>query len=210
MRTLLVATVLALAVPSVAGAHGASGRGYTSTVVRIVDANGVDATASADGHFVFTAPGDRTVVVHGYEGEPYVKFQNGTIYVNRRSPTAYVNDEKSPPAEASANAKAEWVARDEGLTYTWHDHRTHWMGEEPPPAVESEPKQGHHIRDWIVSGTVDGKRFVVDGSLDWSPGKSGPGYQWLSFIAIGGAVFYIAFVLISRRGTREPPTGTTA
>ena len=60
----------------------------------------------ADGHFVFTAPGDRTVVVHGYEGEPYVKFQNGTIYVNRRSPTAYVNDEKSPPAEASA---ARWL-----------------------------------------------------------------------------------------------------
>jgi hypothetical protein len=202
MRMLLAATLFALAVPGVSYAHGASGHGYTSTVVRIVDARGIDATPSADGHFSFTAPRGKTVVVHGYHGEPYVKFQNGTIYVNRRAPTTYVNEERPPPDGTSAKADADWEARDAGLTYAWHDHRTQWLATEPPAAVEAEPKLPHHVFDWKVDGTVDGKPFVVDGSLDWTPGKSGPGYEWLSFLAIAGAVLYVAFALISRRAGR--------
>src|SRR4051794_16176915 len=199
MRIVLLAALLALAVPSVSNAHGGSEKGYTSTVTRIHDAGGIEATASADGHFIFTAPSGKTVIVNGYDGEPYVKFENETIYVNRRAPTTYVNDEQEPPADASAKTEPEWVARDEGLTYTWHDHRTHWMADEPPAAVESEPGKHHHVSDWHVGGTVDGKPFMVDGSLDWNPGKSGPGYEWLSFLALAGAGLYVAFVLISKR-----------
>lgn len=210
MRMLLVAAMVALAIPSVSHAHGESGKGYTSTVIRIQDAGGIDATASADGHFIFTVPGGKTVIVNGYEREPYVKFQNGTIYVNRRSPTAYVNDERAAPADASARSTPDWVARGSGLTYTWHDHRTHWMAADPPAAVESEPKKHHHVSDWKVYGTVDGEPFVVDGSLDWNPTKSGPGYEWLSFLAFAGAAVYVAFVLIVKRRSRTRLTNRAA
>jgi hypothetical protein len=197
---LALSTMLALTLPATAAAHGGgSGHGYVSSVERIVDAGGIEATASGDGHFTFTAPTGRTVVVAGYDDEPYLRFRDGRVEVNDLAPTAYVNDERSPPSRADENAAPVWREVARGRTYTWHDHRTHWMEADPPAAVRSDTKSHHHISDWQVTGTVDGRPFAVEGSLEWEPTESGPGLEWISYLAIGGGVLYAAFLLLVQR-----------
>jgi len=211
VKAVLVAVSLALALPPVCLAHGdGSKHGYVSTVERIVDANGIDAAASGDGHFSFTAPAGKTVVVRGYSNEPYVRFRGGSIAVNDLAPTTYVNDDRPPPARADAKAAPVWREVDHGLTYTGHDPRPHWMASEPPAAVRAKPKAAHHISDWQVTGTVDGKPFAVQGALDWAPTKSGPGYELISFIAVGAAVLYGAFLLFAKRARPGKPQGQSA
>ena len=61
-----------------------------------------------------------------------------------------------------------------------------------------------------MTGTVDGKPFAVQGALDWAPTKSGPGYEWISFLAIGAAVMYGAFLLFAKRARPDKPHGRSA
>ena len=111
MRAVLIAVSCALALPPVCFAHGGGSKhGYVSTVERIVDANGIDAAASGDGHFSFTAPAGKTVIVHGYSNEPYVRFHGGSIAVNDLAPTTYVNDDK-PPRRAQTRKQRPSGAR---------------------------------------------------------------------------------------------------
>jgi hypothetical protein len=200
----LVVCLVGLLLPAVALAHGgAAAHGYTSTIDHIVDANGIEAEASGDGHFSFTAPAGHVVVVRGYEGEPYLRFAGGQVFENERAPSTFVNREKPPPQTADAKAAPKWVAVAAGRTYTWHEHRTHWMAAQPPAVVRRVPQQAHHIFDWNVGGTVDGKPFKIVGSLDWGPTPSGPGYEWISFLVIGGGVLYAAFLLFAKRSSRN-------
>lgn len=203
---MLIAFVFVLSVPTVASAHGTSGAGYVSTVTRVVDGEGIDATASSDGHFELTPPAGKTVIVNGYQHEPYLKFADGNVYENDSSPTTYVNKESTPPAHAAANADPEWVLQVGGPGWTWHDHRTHWMASEPPAAVRRDEHARHHIFDWVVDGTLDGRPFQIDGSLDWAPRKSGPNYEWLSLVAIGAFGLYVLYALVGRRTERRRGT----
>jgi hypothetical protein len=198
----LIVCLYALALPAVAVAHGGGSKhGYVSTVDHIVNAQGIEAIASGDGHFEFTAPTGHTVIVRGYSGEPYLRFENGKVYESELAPTTFVNREEPPPAAASAKAPPLWREVATGSTYTWHDHRTHWMAAQPPAAVRKAPKVRHHIFDWKVAGTVDARPFEIAGSLDWAPTKSGPGYQWISYLAIAFGVLYAGFLILSKRRT---------
>jgi hypothetical protein len=191
--------VVALAAPSAVLAHGGGGGGgYTSSVVRIVNSGGVTATANADGHFVLTAPAGKIVIVHGYQKEPYLRFEGGKVYANERSPTTYVNREARPPRTASPDSRPRWIEQHDGRTYTWHDLRTHWTATEAPASVRRDGHQPHHVSDWTVDGTVDGSPFVIHGSLDWASGKGGSGYEWISYVAIGGFMCYLAYILVTR------------
>jgi len=203
VKALAVAVFFALALPPVSLAHGGGSKhGYVSTVERIVNAGGIEAVASGDGHFQFTAPAGKTVVVLGYSNEPYLRFAGGTVYENELAPTTYVNRDEPPPARADAKAAPRWHEVANGQTYTWHDHRTHWMGTNEPAPVQRDPQQRHHIFDWRVTGTVDAKRFAIVGSLDWAPTKSGLGWQWLLVPILGAALLYglfVSFVVARRR-----------
>jgi hypothetical protein len=197
----MIACALALVWPAAAAAHGGAGgaRGYTSTVDHIVDAHGVDARANANGNLTFTAPSGHVTVVDGYDGEPYLRFADGKVYENERAPTTFINRNQPPPSIATPKGQPDWVEVVPGRSYTWHDHRTHWMASQPPPVVRTDPKKPHHVFDWSVGGTVDGQRFQIVGSLDWAPPKGGPGYQWISFGVIAAGVLYGAFLLLTRR-----------
>jgi hypothetical protein len=204
MRAFLIVFVVGLLLPAVALAHGgAAEQDYTSTVDHIVGANGVEAEASGDGQFSFTAPAGHAVVVRGYYGEPYLRFAGGKVFENERAPSTFVNRDEPPPQTADAKAAPKWVRVADGRTYEWTERRTHWMAAQPPAVVRQDPNQAHHIFDWNVGGTVDGKPFEIVGSLDWGPTPSGPGYEWISFIVIGGGVLYAAFLLFAKQSSRR-------
>jgi hypothetical protein len=200
VRTTLVGCCLALLFPAVASAHGSGSHGYVSKITRIVNGNGITAAAGEEGEIRLSTPPGKTVIVFGYQHEPYLKFEHARVYANTSSPTLYANREEAAPPAASAAARPQWVDQAiEGRVFAWHDRRIHWVGQERPAPVRENPHARHHIRDWTVDGTVDGERFAVQGSRDWAAEKRGPGYVWISYVFVAGFVLYVGYALISSR-----------
>src|SRR5205807_2783608 len=70
----------------------------------------------------------RTVVVEGYDREPYLRFEpNGTVFENERSPATYLNRDRlgleQIPADATPGARPVWRKVATGGRYRWFDHR---------------------------------------------------------------------------------------
>ena len=114
-----------------------------------------------------------TVDVVGYQGEPYLRFlADGTVEENRWSPSKYLNEDRyadgDTPAEATADAAPEWqVVSDDG-SFAWHDHRTHWMNEEPPPGRAP----GDQVAEGVVPLVVDGVEVDVAVASVWQQAPS--------------------------------------
>lgn len=106
--------------------------------------------------------GGSLIEVIGYGGEPYLRFlPDGTIQQNERSPARYVNEDRyaivDVPESASAQAEPEWRVVATDGSYSWHDHRTHWMNPDPPPFAEP----GDQILEGVVPLVVDGAEVDV-------------------------------------------------
>jgi hypothetical protein len=134
------------------------------------------------------------VVVEGYGHEPYLRFRDdGTVERNRRSTATYLNQNRrgsvTPPPEADDDADPEWDEVASGGSYSWHDHRIHWMGEDKPTGVEP----GTVIQDWTVDITVDGAPTQIKGTLVLADEVSP--LPWLVLALVAGA----AVVLLGRR-----------
>jgi hypothetical protein len=114
-----------------------------------------------------------TIVIDGYEGEPYLRFTPDGVYRNTRSPATYLNQTTDAsaalPPDADASAPPVWRKVSSDRTYEWHDHRIHWMASQPPAPVRDKPAKRSHIFDWKVAGTAGGAPFTVRGTLDWVP-----------------------------------------
>src|SRR3954467_4050642 len=82
----------------------------------------------------------KTVIVRGYQGDPYARLlADGTVQVNRNSPAFYLNNDRlgqaKVPSTAKASATPQWQAVDRAGRFQWHDHRIHWMSTVPPKQV---------------------------------------------------------------------------
>jgi hypothetical protein len=221
IRTLTSAAVAALALACATspalGHQDPSTRGFISRVTRIAPTvPGLTAKVDfGDDQLEITAPPGKTVLFMGYEGEPYVKFDPTGVYWNDRSPARYLNSDRfarlAPPAKANAKARPLWVKAAAGHTYSWHDHRIHWMSPIHPPAVRNAPAEPHHVLDWQVPArVVGGQRFVVFGSLDYDPKAAGVTTSSSSTVPLvagllGGAaaIGVAAFLLVRRRRGRS-------
>jgi hypothetical protein len=206
-----------LAVDGVAGGRGVAGhgggggkKGYRSTVVRLVPASPfVHITVvDSDDRLQMRVDGDHTVVIDGYEREPYLRFSPAGVYRNTRSPAAYLNDDRfgkvGLPAEASAGKTAHWVmVAPGGRTDEWHDHHIHWMSTSYPPVVAADRSSPHRIFDRIVPGTVDGRRLAARGRLDYTPlpGQRFPRLLVVPLVAL--ALVAVALPLIRRRSAQS-------
>ena len=115
----------------------------------------------------------KTVVVEGYSGEPYLRFSPGGIFVNVKSPAGYLNQDRyarvEVPKSATATAKPVWQQLAGGHVWAWHDHRIHYMNPIAPVRIRNAPRRPHHVFDWKVSATENGKPFLIEGSLDYRP-----------------------------------------
>jgi hypothetical protein len=157
----------------------------------------------------------KTVLVLGYEREPFLRFAPGGVYENVRSPAAYLSRERDPvqvrlPASADPKAAPRWRKVAAGQSFEWHDHRIHWTESEPPAAVQRAPDEVHLIFRWAVPARADGKPFAVSGFLGYvpPPGGSGDGGMspWLLAAVIGVAVLAGAGLVVGdRRAKRRSP-----
>ena len=110
----------------------------------------------------------KTVAITGYEREPYARLrEDGTVEVNRRSPTHYLNEERygGTPVPTSADPKAppQWETVSRTGRFEWHDHRIHWMSKDTvPPQVKDEDKRTK-VFDWRVPIRVGSQPAALTG-----------------------------------------------
>ena len=182
-----IAMIVITATP--ASADPATPTNYRSQVV-FVESWGVAEVdiIGGDAFVRLTVEPGVTVEVLGYEGEQYIRFDpDGTVYVNLRSPSKYLNDDRYAnvdlPPEADAASVPRWELVSTDGIYSWHDHRTHWMSPIPPAAVgEVDGAQTVQIFDWTLPVQTNGEDGEIAGTLTWIPSTTA--LPWFAISAV--------------------------
>jgi hypothetical protein len=209
VRTLAIVLVAAalLALPAGAAAHGEGGEatGFTSTVERVTPAlPGLELRVlDGDDRLYLRNETGREVVVLGYDGEPYLRFSDGAVDRNGRSPAVYLNADRyalgEVPASADPDATPVWRRVEAGEAYEWHDHRIQWMSTIAPDEIRADPDSARHVFDWTIPITVDGRPATISGSLDYAPVNERP-TAWVLFAATAPLVVaLVAWALLRGR-----------
>jgi hypothetical protein len=174
-----LAALLVLVLCPAAAAHGGGARGYVSTLERVEPhTRGLEVRVlDGDDRLGLRNETGTDVVVPGYDGEPYLRFTTRAVYRNTRSPATYLNEERygnvALPEDASSKADPVWRKVADRSYYEWHDHRIHWMSPVAPPQVRAASDERHHVLDWRIRLTVDGRPVDLRGSLDYEPPTEG-------------------------------------
>lgn len=198
MRRWSYLTVFAvLWVLGTAGVASADPPGPTDYLSEVVDIDpnvaGIEVEIVGGDSFVLltVAPGIGVDVV-GYSGEPYLRFlPDGTVEENQLAPSKYLNEDRYAageiPTEADATAEPRWMVVADDGAYAWHDHRTHWMNEIPPPGRGP----GDQVAEGVVPLFVDGVEVDVTVASVWQdPPSSLPVVLGLA----GGVLLAIAMI----------------
>jgi hypothetical protein len=153
----------------------------------------------------------RTVVVEGYNSDPYVRLRgDGRVEVNTSSQAYYLNEDRYADAPVPARVKEglppRWKPVSRTGRFEWHDHRMHYMGKGRPSKIE-DPSVRQTVFDWKVPIEVDGRPGAISGRLLWTP-REEPGLPLgaifaFAAVAIAGCV---AVIVVRRRraGARAP------
>jgi hypothetical protein len=216
-----LAVALALGLAATAAAHGPAGGGvgYVSSISGLrPPVLGVLVTVlGGDDRLQLVNYSGKTVVVDGYDGEPFLRFAPDGVYENLRSPATYLSQVRDPasirvPASADPEATPVWRKAGEGSTFAWHDHRIHWTKPELPAPIEKAPREIHLIFRWQVPASADAKRFAITGFLGYRPppkAAAGNGTSWWLFAAIGAAALVaVALGIGARRRARRRAPGS--
>jgi hypothetical protein len=212
MRRSIAAVALAALLAPVATAVAHEGNPNFSSTVRGVTPRLPGVTVqvlNGDDRLLLVNRGDRDVVIHGYNREPYARVAaDGTVEVNRRSPAFYLNQERfggvKVPAAADAKAAPDWQQVGRSGRFEWHDHRMHWMGEGTPPQVKDEGTRTK-VFDWTVPLRAEGSAGAITGTLTWVPTDDGgpPIAAIVAFAVIVLAGVAAVVVVRRRRDTEE-------
>jgi hypothetical protein len=154
--------------------------------------------------------GDRPLLVEGYRDEPYLRFlPDGRVELNRRSPAAYLNEDRFAevelPSAANHEAAPKWEVVARNGRYDWHDHRIHWMGKGTlPPQIEDEAERVK-VFDWEIPIAAAGRSATVQGTLTWL-GKDDGGFPLAAAASLAGVILAgtLLVVVVRRRRARAP------
>ena len=147
----------------------------------------------------------REVTVPGYRGEPYLRFlPDRGVLENRRSPAVALNQDRlgrtDPPDGADPEAPPEWRQVADGDSFSWHDHRIHWMSAADPRVVDADRSRTHEVLRWQVPYQLaadDGapEEGALSGRLLWEPPP-----PWWPWVAAG--LVLVSLPLLAAVGSR--------
>ena len=156
---------------------------YEAKLARSAIAPGVTARV-IDGNrkLELTVRRPHTVVVEGYGGEPFLRFDRSGVSVNERSLTAVTNKltERGATPALDEGARPRWQLISRSHQFAWHDHRLALV----PGSIARTGRVG----TWSIPVRVNGAPLRVQGGLWHHPGA--PWWPWLIllFAAVGAAV----------------------
>lgn len=154
----------------------------------------------------------KAVLIKGYDGEPYVRFgSDGLVEVNLNSPAYYLNEDRlgdvALPERADSKAAPEWEEVDDTGTWSWHDHRSHYMSEGIPPQVSDESVVTK-VFDYTIPMRIGGTPVEASGTLTWVGSDSS--VPVLPFVGLGLLVVAaLAGAFVIRRRRREEARGSS-
>ena len=208
--TCVAAAAALLAGAPVALAHEGSPN-FLSQINEVTPAAaGVDVQVlNRDDRLLLTNNGDATVLVEGYDGEPYARIApDGTVEVNKDSKAYYINEERdgevAVPEVVDGKGEPQWEELSKTGRFEWHDHRMHWMSESDPEAVTDKDVRTK-IYDWKVPIAVEGRPGAITGSLFWTPLPSS-GAPLPLIIAFAALVVPLAIAVVVVRRRRRAST----
>ena len=204
---IVVAVLLALVIvspSSAAWAHGGTDKAgfsnYETNILSVApDAPGIEvSTFGVDGGITLVNRSSLEVIVLGYNNEPYLRLDPTGTYANLNSPATYVNGRRDAnvpvPEEVTSSTTPNWYQLSYGNSVSWHDHRAHWMGTEPPDAVLVAPNQRHVVYPaWEVPLLVGGRNATLTGELVWVPPPTHDSWMLISIGLFLGAVIVLWF-----------------
>jgi len=193
-------------------------KGYVSNISAVVpNVLGVSVNVlGGDERLRLSNYSGRTVVILGYQGEPYLRFAGSGVFVNELSPASYLNRTRKPgglkPGSADPSAAPRWHRVGVGASYEWYDHRIHWTKNRPPDGVRRHPDRIQRIFTWRVPGRAGGKPFAITGLLGYAPppASGSSAGDWLEAAGLGAAGALAVGVLVvgvgARRRKRRAPS----
>jgi hypothetical protein len=207
IRIWVAAAAALLAGAPVALAHEGSPN-FLSQINEVTPAaDGIDVEVlNRDDRLLLINGGRSTVLIEGYEGEPYARLEpDGTVAVNTDSRAYYINEERdgkvAVPEGVDSKGAPRWEQIARNGRFEWHDHRMHWMSEDDPEMVEDKDVRTK-VYDWKVPIAVDGREGAIAGTLFWTPVPS-DGLSLPLLIGLGVLVVAsgAAAVVVLRRRT---------
>ena len=204
-----VAALAACLVAALLPGRAAADARYSSVITSVTPpVKGLKLTVLASDNFMRLQNSSGSVItVTGYDGEPMGRvLPDGSVQVNLKSPSYWLDQERmgTAPVPATANAKAapQWNTVDKTGVLIWHDHRMHWMGTSPPPIVKDSGKRTR-IFNYSVPIAVGSTPGRVTGTLWWvGDGGRPPGWAIpaLVILVLGGGLLVI---LVRRQRAAE-------
>jgi hypothetical protein len=191
---LLLALLATMWPGTAAFAHGLPDSNYYRSTITAIEPSVpglVLAVAKAGESFTLTNHTGKTVVVIGYAGEDYLRITPAGVEENIASLSSVLNGsliiEGLPQKQDQANQRQrpKWRHVSDQPTFTWHDHRIHWMAAQRPPVVAADPHHAHKVFAWKIPLTVNGEPVTVNGELDW---KGLPGLSTFVIVLIAAGV----------------------
>ena len=215
-RTCAVALAVLLTAVPAAYAHNAS-PDYLTQVNAVTPATkGVTVTViNRSDRLLLHNTSNANVLIDGYKGEPYARVKaDGTVEVNTDSPAYYLNEDRfgqsKAPASADGKGAPQWKVLSKTGRFEWHDHRMHWMSQQPPSQVQGVTKKTK-IFDWTVPLKVGATAGAIKGTLFWTPQvQSGPPAMAINLLVGLVILVCIGIAVVRRRRTPSAPASASA
>lgn len=205
--------IAALCWPAGAGAHGEPHL-YESIVQGIqppTAAAGIEVRMiDFDSQVELTNRSDETVIVEGYEGEPYLRIDaNGSVFLNAKSPSMAPSNDRmgktEPTGDEDAKATPNWIRVAHDGSFRWFDRRTQYRKAGVPKVVTDEAARTLVWR-WQIPMSVGDQAATINGELFWLGRRPFPtGVLLVILLATAGCGLFGAWALRRMREESEDP-----